>query len=224
MSLTCDVVPAKSIRPETAQEMWRLFDQYYTGIGPERFEGDFRAKDTVFLIQAGTRLVGFNSLKIVRVGDMRVMYAGDMLIAADVRGLGSAAFFRAWSAALWKKCDWWCALASGPRTFRIPHVMFNRVTPNEAEDETSEETALRHELARSEYGDTYNAQTGVVRLPEAYIQKGADAEVRAQYPLDDFFRRRNPGWGQGDELVSLISLHPENWSRRARRLLGPAAK
>ncbi len=219
MSLRCDVLPADTVSPETARDMWRLFDRYYSGIGPERFESDFRAKDTVFVIRDGIRVVGFNSLKIVPIDGLRVMYAGDMLIAAEVRGLASAAFFRAWAAALWKKCDWWCALASGPRTFRIPYVMFNRVTPNEIEDETPEETALRHQLARREYGTAYDARTGVVRLPGAYVQKGADAEVREDYPLDDFFKTRNPGWIQGDELVSLVCLHPENWSRRARRLL-----
>jgi hypothetical protein len=204
--------------------MWRLFDQYYTGIAPERFESDFRAKDTVFLIWDDERLVGFNSLKIVTVDGLHVMYAGDMLIAAEVRGLGSACFFRAWSAVLWKKCDWWCSLSSGPRTFRIPHVMFNRVTPNPAGDETPEETALRHQLARREYGDTYDTGAGVVRLADTYVQKGEHADVREDYPLDAFFRRRNPGWVRGDELVSLISLHPDNWSRRARRLNGTLGK
>jgi hypothetical protein len=219
MRLHCDVLPAASVTAETAREMWRLFDRYYTGVGPERFEADFRAKDKVFVIREGKRVVGFNSLKIVSVDGLRVMYAGDMLIASEVRGLASAVFFRAWASALWKKCDWWCALASGPRTFRIPYVMFNRVTPNDADDETEEEMALRHRLALREYGAAYDPRTGVVRLAEAYIQKGADAEVREDYPLDAFFRNRNPGWMRGDELVSLVNLHPDNWSRRARRLL-----
>ena len=223
MSLHCEVVPANAVSRTAARAMWILFDTYYAGIGRERFEADFRAKDTVFLIWAEERLVGFNSLKIVPVANLRVMYAGDMLIAADARGLGSACFFRAWSAALWKKCDWWCSLSSGPRTFRIPHVMFNRVTPNEADDETAEEAALRHKLARFEYGEAYHSGEGVVRLAEPYVQKGDHADVREGYPLDEFFRQRNPGWVRGDELVSLVSLHPDNWSRRARRLLKPLA-
>lgn len=219
MRLQCDVLPAESVSCETAREMWRLFDRYYSGVGPESFEADFRAKDRVFVIREGAQVVGFNSLKFVSVDGMRVMYAGDMLIASEVRGLASAVFFRAWAGTLWKQCDWWCALASGPRTFRIPYVMFNRVTPNDAGDETPEETALRHRLALLEYGDAYDPCTGVVRLPEAYIQTGEDAEVRGDYPLDAFFRDRNPGWTRGDELVSLICLHPDNWSRRALRLI-----
>lgn len=200
--------------------MWALFDQYYSGNHRARFEADFRAKDTVFLIWDNECLVGFNSIKIVTVDGQRVMYSGDMLIDTSARGLQSACIFRAWANALWQQCDWWCALTSGPRTYRIPFVMFNRVTPNPANDETAKEAALRHRFASSEYGRAYDFKLGVARLDHPYVLRAEHAEVRATYPLDAFFRQRNPGWSSGDELVSLIALHPNNWSARARRLLG----
>ena len=199
--------------------MWALYDRYYQGGSRARFEADFRAKDKVFLIWDDQRLVGFNSLKIVPVDGLRIMYSGDMLIDTAARGIQSACFFSAWASALWGQCDWWCSLASGPRTYRIPFVMFNRVTPNPAEDETPDETALRHRCAACEYGTAYEPAAGVVRLPDPYVLRPDHAGVRDTYPLETFFRRRNPGWAQGDELVSLVSLQPGNWSRRARRLL-----
>lgn len=199
--------------------MWELFSTYYTGTPRDVFEADFRAKDRIFLVWDGSRLAGFNSLRHLVVDGERVMFSGDIIIAAEVRGLASAALFRAWAAEIRGQCDWWCSLASGPRTFRFPFLFFHRVTPGERGEETGAERERRHRFTRAAYGEYYNQSTGVVRLPHAYTLRPEKDPLRETYPLADLFRARNPGWTHGDELVSLVSLHPDNWTPRALRLL-----
>jgi hypothetical protein len=220
MKLHCDTLRPQELSVRQRTLMWELFDRYYVGITYESFTRDLLEKEQVFLLCDQDEVVGFNSLKFSTVAGHRVMYSGDMLIETGVRGMGSLPFVQAWARAMWKQCDWWCALASGPRTYRIPFLLFNRVTPDSNLDETPEETRLRHRFAQQEYGAAYSASEGVVQLQDAYVLREEHADIREGYPLEDFFKQRNPGWARGDEVVSLISTHPENWSVRAKRLLG----
>lgn len=203
--------------------MWALFDTYYLGTPRPHFEADFRKKDVVFLVREGDRLVGFNSIKRIVIDGERVLTSGDLVMAAEARGLASAALFRAWAAAVRGSCDWWCSLASGPRTFRLPFLFFHRVSPDAGGGEHPEERDRKDRFARAAYGGAYDSGTGVVRLPRAYVLRPETDILREGYPLDDLFRARNPGWDRGDELVSLVSLRPENWNARARRLLREAS-
>lgn len=220
VSLLCQTLPPAELEPAVATAMWELFSSYYTGTTQAAFEADARAKDTLFLVWQGPRLVGFNSLRSLQVDGESVMISGDLLMATEVRSLASASLFRAWAAAIRNRCDWWCSLASGPRTFRLPFLFFRRVTPGIDGEETADERDRRHRFARAAYGSAYDETTGIVRLPQAYTLRPDKDWLREEYPLDSIFRNRNPGWTRGDELVSLVSLQPHNWSPRALRLLG----
>ncbi len=219
MSLHCQTLCPRDLDAPVATAMWDLFFHYYTGTTRDAFEADFRDKDHIFLVWDGPRLVGFNSLKRIDSDGERVAVSGDLIMAAEARGLASAALFRAWADVLRGRCDWWCSLASGPRTFRIPFLFFHRVTPDIHGDESPAERERRHRFARAAYGPAYDETTGIVRLPQAYTLRPEQDSLRDDYPLDALFRARNPGWTRGDELVSLVSLHPDNWTPRALRLL-----
>ncbi len=219
MSLRCETIAPPDLQPHVAAAMWTLFSRYYTGTCQSAFAADAQAKDQLFLVWDGPRLVGFNSVRYLSIDDESVMFSGDLVMATDVRGLASATLFRAWATAIRGRCDWWCSLASGPRTFRLPFLFFRRVTPGLAGEESDAERERRHRFARTAYGSAYDANAGVVRLPHAYTLRPDVDRLREDYPLDAVFRTRNPGWSRGDEWVSLVSLQPDNWSARALRLL-----
>jgi len=219
MSVSCEAVPVASLDPSTVRAMWTLFDAHYTGISENVFVRDLQAKDQALLLWRDGRLVGFTSHRFVMIDEHRVTYSGDIVIAPESRDIGSACFFHRWARLMWDRCDWWCALSSGPRTHRIAHTFFRRVTPNERGDESEEEVRLRHLFARAGYGSRYDSRRGIVRLVDPYTLRDEEAEIRKNYPMDDFFRGANPGWTQGDELVSLVRLQPENWKPAAMRML-----
>lgn len=219
MTTRCETAPVASLAAPLVERMWRVFDSHYTGITREVFERDLRWKQQALLLWRGSDLIGFTSQLFQEVDAFSVVYSGDVIIAPEFRDLGTACFFQHWARAVWQKCDWWCALSSGPRTFRIPHTFFKRVTPNREGEESEEERALRDRFAIHAYGMNYNPASGIVKLSDPYSLKGDEQQVRRHYPMDTYFRESNPGWLRGDELVSLVSLHPRNWKPVAMRML-----
>ena len=77
-------------------------------------------------------------------------------------------------------------------------------------------------LASERFGSAYDPKTGLVRFPSSQGHlKPAYAHIEeTDNRRDDvsFFLRRNPGYGDGDELVCLTELCPENLKPIARRL------
>jgi len=217
MNITCRTTPVGDLEDTTRSAMWALFAQHYAGLSPEIFEADLMAKDKAILLYREGELVGFTSLGSKQIEDQRVVYSGDIIIAPSARDIGTAHFFHQWACAVWCNYDWWCLLTSGPRTYRIAHTFYKRVTPGE--DESDEERKLRHHFAQGIYGDQYDPETGLVKLKHPYRIKAHTCTERTDYPLANIFQALNPGWEEGDELVSLISLHPDNWKPIAQRML-----
>ncbi|MEM6886432.1 MAG: hypothetical protein AAF571_15530, partial [Verrucomicrobiota bacterium] len=69
------------------------------------------------------------------------------------------------------------------------------------------------------YGDCYNREAGIVKLEFPYQQRDEGMIIRDNYPMYQYFCKANPGWRDGDELVSLIDLRERNWKAIARRAL-----
>lgn len=219
MKTCCETLEVEELDDQIIEAMWGLFKAHYDGVVREVFERDLRQKQKALVLWRDGRVIGFTSMRFSDVDEHCVIYSGDVVVAAEARDAGTAHFFNQWALAVWGRCDWWCALSGGPRTFRIAHTFFKRVTPGPAVEESGEEHRLRERFAEHAYGAAYDRATGVVRLPHPYTLKAADQRLREDYPMDRYFQSVNPGWRQGDESVSLISLEPENWRRVALRML-----
>jgi len=219
MTMKCDTLAVGSLEREHLNAMWALFDEHYVGISREVFESDLSQKQKALLLWRNHKLIGFTSQRFCDIDSHRVIYSGDVIIDPDARDMGTAHFFQRWAEGVWKHCDWWCALSSGPRTFRIPFTFFNRVTPQPGSSETDKERILRHLFAQNAYGSQYCPDTGIVTLANAYQLRDPVCKMRQDYPMGAYFEQLNPGWLQGDELVSLVSLDISNWKPIAKRML-----
>lgn len=215
----CESFAVGDISAPLIASMWELFSRHYHGCDRTSFERDLSEKHRVLILTKLDQLIGFTSQRFETIDGHRVTYSGDVIITPSARNIGTAHFFHQWACAVWKQYDWWCYLAAGPRTYRIPHTFYKRVTPSRASNETQEECSLRHAFAEHAYGNNYSRHSGIVQLDHAYTLPQQEREIRSNYPMDDFFRNANPGWQQGDELVSLISLHERNWKPIALRML-----
>ncbi|MGB0744122.1 MAG: hypothetical protein ACPGSB_06310 [Opitutales bacterium] len=211
--------PVQALDAETRASMWALFDSHYRGICKQVFLRDLDAKENAILLYDQAKLIGFTSLASVYFEDQRIAYSGDIIIEPKYRDSRTAQLFKAWAQAVWQKYDWWCLLSSGPRTCRIAHTFYRRVTPNPRHDETQQEREFRDKVAHQIYGDQYNRRKGIVQLKNPYIMRQHATGIRADYPYFAFFCEQNPGWPDGDELVSIISLKQENWKPVALRML-----
>lgn len=219
MTSHCEILPIDGLEGLPLDDMWELFNEYYTGVSRDVFERDLSEKHQALLLRRSEKLVGFTSQRFETIQGHRVTYSGDVIIAPEARDAGTALFFQQWARAVWRRFDWWCALSSGPRTFRIAPTFFHRVTPGPELHETEQETALRRTFAESVYGAAYDHNRGIVRLADPYTLRDTEPPTRKEYPLESYFRTANPEWQRGDELVSLVSLHEDNWKAAALRML-----
>jgi hypothetical protein len=120
---------------------------------------------------------------------------------------------------------YWLLLTSGFRTYRFLPVFwreffpcFERATPPDAQ-------RLLDHLAHERFGAQYDSGSGLVRFTQqqrlrAELNRIPESRAAAD-PHVNFFARRNPGCAQGDELVCLTELRPENLTAAGRRMVKP---
>lgn len=214
--------------------MLALMRRCYEGVDEAVFVRDLEAKSRVVVLRApGGDLVGFSTLAVFDFLDSgapaRAIFSGDTVIAPEA--WGSPAFAFAWVreaariARLAASPLYWLLIVKGHRTFRFLPAFTRRFVPRWA-DADARLIALRDNLARARFGARYDAARGVLApgpsrerltaaLAEPSPREAARIDVR-------FFLDRNPGYRDGEELVCLCPLAPENLRPTTLRLFEAA--
>ncbi len=219
MKTYCNTLAPCDVSVDQADAMWTLFQSTYSDVQCSIFEEDYRKKDIVLLLWEGDVLAGFTSLLFKQIERECIAYSGDIVIAPWARKFGTVVFFREWASQVLNKADWWCILTSGVRTYRILHTFFKRITPFSICQESLEDSGKRKLFAQEMYGSTYNPDTGIVKLDHPYRLRDETKPACLEDPVDAFFVKANPGWEEGDELVSLVSMSRDNLKPAALRVL-----
>ena len=84
---------------------------------------------------------------------------------------------------------------------------------------------MLNQLAKDRFGNQFDSDMGVVRFTNPQqLKDGLEqiSEGRAHDPHISFFLLRNPGHANGDELVCLTELCPENLTAAGRRMTSPS--
>lgn len=229
-------VSPEELTSERTREMLSLLVQNFHGVTQSQFEQDLEEKNRIILLLRNERLVGFSTLLACTTffegRSINVIYSGDTIIAPEA--WGTTALPRAWIFAVnccreelpEGRC-YWLLLTSGFRTYRFLTVFwreffpcFERVTP-------PEQQRLLDQLALERYGSHYDARRGIVRFQNPQrLRTGLNqiAQGRVLDPHVAFFALRNPGHTNGDELVCLTELCPENLTAAGRRMTLPKTR
>jgi len=213
------------------EEMLALLQRHFEGVTPGQFARDLDEKDWVLRFRHGERLVGFSTLQVYRTVHralpLNVIYSGDTIM--DPEAWGSPLLARAWIALVndlraprpderWV----WLLLSSGFRTYRFLPVFWKEFWPRHDAAEDAPEAALADVLARERFGTCYDAARGVVRFPAPQRLRDHLADLpegKANDPHVRFFRERNPGHAEGDELVCLADLGDANLTAAGWRMV-----
>jgi hypothetical protein len=118
---------------------------------------------------------------------------------------------------------YWLLLTSGFRTYRFLPVFWREFFPRFERPTPPESQRLLHHLAAERFGARYDPGSGLVRFAQpqrlrAELNRIPEGRAAAD-PHVDFFARCNPGCAQGDELVCLTELSPENLTTAGRRMV-----
>jgi hypothetical protein len=229
------LVSRAALSPAEKGEMFRLLSAHFTGVAPDQFARDLAEKDLALLLESGSHLVGFSTLMAYTTSfeeeQLNVIYSGDTIVAKDA--WGTSALPRAWVAGVETlrsqlppgRC-FWLLLTSGFRTYRFLPVFWRVFHPCCDLPVPPVCQRMLNELARQRFGSQFDPNSVVVRFTHPQRLRPALQEVpleRTRDPHISYFLSRNPGHGEGDELVCLTELSAENLTAAGRRMTSPQA-
>ncbi|MEL6177608.1 MAG: hypothetical protein AAFS10_01585 [Myxococcota bacterium] len=206
--------------------MWNLYKNYYTHVEKSQFIKDLDSYNYVLIGTeeptgqfAGFMLVDLYVLdfEFDRVG---IMYTGHTMFLPKYWGTKAVPTAMYKLAFSWKRKNrikemYWNLIAAGNRTYLAMcrnnytyYPRYDRPTPARMD------RLLRH-VGTQYFGESYDAERGVIARdePRAVFRSDQYApfsdEVKA-LPEITFFLNRNPGYGKGDELSSLVKVSWHN--------------
>jgi hypothetical protein len=229
--LSSKTVARAGLADDTCRAMFALFDEYYLGATMEIFQRDLGNKDwVILLLDDEGKVQGFSTLAFYESAmhgkKVSVVFSGDTIIRREFRG--SSELPRAWAMTVLREGMnlpqplWWLLISSGYKTYRFLPLFYKEFYPRCDAPTPPEMQALIDHLAQERFGADYDAARGVVRFATgATPLRDGVAEIdqgRLQDPHVAFFVQANPGHVQGDELVCLARIHPDNFTAAAQRM------
>jgi hypothetical protein len=213
------------------REMFALLSRHFEGVTANQFARDLAEKNLALLLEREDGLVGFSTMQAYttkfEAEPVNVIFSGDTIVAPEA--WGSTALPRAWVAGveeLRKKLPpgrcFWFLLTSGFRTYRFLPVFWKEFFPRFNAATPDPIARLLKHLASERFGSEFDAENGIVRFQNPQRLRSALKQVpegREDDPHVSFFLSRNPGHVNGDELVCLTELRPENLTIAGRRMM-----
>lgn len=224
--------PLHHLSEPDIEQMFNLFQTHFNNTTKPLFLQDLASKNWVVLLRAGENqfIQGFSTLAFyqssVNGQPVGVVYSGDTIIHPTY--WGTPQLPRTWIKTVLKVGQtlpqplYWLLISSGYKTYRFLSVFFKTFYPHHREQTPQVIQTIIHTLARQRFGDDYYPDLGVVRFAQGAtpLREGvADLNGnRLKDPHVVFFVTKNPGHIQGDELVCLTQVHPNNFTPAGKRM------
>lgn len=230
--LEAQILPIRALTDGMRESMFGLYYRYYEATSRERFLADLAAKDEALILYDTADVIrGFSTLRLIECEwnghRCRVVFSGDTIVHHRFWGEQSLAFnwIRRAGAIKAERPNaplFWLLIVKGHRTFRYLQAFSRNYYPHWKADTPPDMQGLMDRLGADLFGEDYGCDKGIVSFP---LSRG---QLRPEWaePPDEvmsrpevrFFLHRNPGYRQGDELLCLTELTPENLRPLARRL------
>jgi hypothetical protein len=227
-----ELVRVSELGGEHRDAMFSLYQVHFSD--PDRlcFESDLDEKNWVILLQDDDgNLRGYSCLLIyqVRFEDtpFTIIYSGDTVM--DPSAWSSIHLSRSWLTAVVElKRDhfpvgklYWLLVSSGFRSYRFLSTYWKEFYPHHQLSTPPKRQEFLNFLAQGRFGDSYDAESGLVRLPHLHPLRDELKEIperRLSDPHVRFYLERNPGHGEGHELVSLTEISPDNLTEAGQEI------
>lgn len=210
--------------------MYALHDRYYAGCDARTFREDLAGKCHVIVLSEQGALRGFSTVALQSIetdaGTETAIFSGDTII--DHRYWGEQALARMFcryagtvKAAQPGSRLYWFLISKGYRTYRYLHAFARDFFPRSGHPTPPPMRQRMDALAQARFGPAYLSDLGIVRFRpvRGFLREpwsGVREGLRTR-PEVEFFLRRNAGYLEGDELVCIAELSPENLRSVARR-------
>ncbi len=232
LPLTSQTISRAELTPQIFEEMFAVFSENFAQTSPEIFQRDLNGKDWIILLRdlRQNRVQGFSTLALYETEfesqKMSVVYSGDTIIRCEY--WGTPQLPSTWIKTVLEKSKsmqqplYWLLISSGYKTYRFLSVFYKTFYPHYACPTPPHIQSLVHHLAVQRFGDDYLPELGVVRFKVGAtpLREGI-AEVtdeRLHDPHVAHYIKMNPRHDQGDELVCITRVHPDNFTPAGRRM------
>jgi len=231
-SLTSSAIARSELSNEDFGAMFNIFSENFAGVSLDFFKQDLSNKDWVVTLRDTEQgcIQGFSTIALyetVAYGQrLSVVYSGDTIIRREY--WGTPELPRTWIKTVLEKSAgmtqplYWLLISSGYKTYRFLSVFYKEFYPHYTQPTPPEMQALLDHLATTRFGPDYHLELGIVRFTRGAtpLREGV-AELTAERLHDPhiaFYAARNPGHTQGDELVCLTQIHPDNFTPAGKRM------
>ena len=230
-ALHCEIADVSAVDDATRAAMFDLYERYYSGARRPAFERDLADKSQVLLLRnAAGAVSGFSTVKswVASVGTMRlrVIYSGDTVIDRTHWGTQALPFRWLENAGAIKAMDprtplYWLLITKGHRTYRYMSAFARTFYPTWRAETPPQMQLLMETVGHQTFGDRFDRAAGIVRHDQdgAALRgehAGLDGRQAANREIA-FFTQRNPGHGDGDELLCMCELSEDNLRPMARK-------
>lgn len=225
-------VPTHQISRQQTLEMYDLFQNYYEATTYRNFTRDLNNKNWVVLLKeaGGKTIEGFSTLAFyeskpdgVPVG---VVFSGDTII--NKKFWGTPELPKKWVKTVLQVGQdypaplYWLLISSGYKTYRFLPVFLKEFYPRYDKPTPGDFQQILDYLAKERFGREYLQPEGIVRFSNGAtpLREGV-AEIKSNRLQDahvKYFLQKNPGHKEGDELVCLTIIHPDNFTAAGKRM------
>jgi hypothetical protein len=228
--LAGEIVEVSRLTASLVDRLYVLQVRCYDGVDPSRFHADLFEKQWIILLRDGEggEVMGFSTQRtleaVVHGRAVQVLFSGDTVI--DPGCWGEQVLVRTFCRligrlqALGERPLYWFLISKGHRTYLYLPTFFHDFWPRHDRATPPFEAELVRVLGESRYPGEFDPERGVIRPrgPHDRLKEELDGSARrGRNPHVAFFLERNPGHREGDELVCVADLSPENLRPIVRR-------
>jgi len=227
------LIYVSDLTPEQKERMFNLMCEHYNYMTRQIFERDLGEKKYVILLEClNTSMIeGFSTQMTYpfrfRDKDCLILFSGDTIISRNQWGsLELPKAFGELMLSLIKenpgKRIFWFLITKGARTYKFLPVFFKDFYPRYDRKPELELKSFIDAVAISRFGESYDSESGIVRVDGPAQPLKAEFEPEAGKrvnPHVSFFYHSNPGYQKGDELACIAELSVSNISSFIQRVL-----
>ena len=225
-------IPTSELSQEKISEMYDLFQSCYDQTTFNNFTHDLENKNWIVTLQDtnNQQIIGFSTLAFYNstVGGktIGVVYSGDTII--NKKYWGTPELPKCWIRTVLKLSEdcaepqYWLLISSGYKTYRFLSVFYKEFYPHYNNATPEKFQRIMDHLAHERFGEDYHPVQGIVRFSSnATPLKNGIADIKPKRNHDEhvkYFIAKNPGSVDGDELVCLTVIHPDNFTPAGKRM------
>jgi len=232
-TLQFELVAALSLQANDIERMFNLMTDHYDFVTRELFLRDLSGKSWVGLLKdRQNQIQGFTTFVInpqsCNAPDYNIVFSGDTIIARSYWGTselvrGTAYTFGQMLAKHPDKKLYWYLMSKGHRTYLYLPLFFKRFYPSGDPQRLADLHNVADQCSKTFFPEAWSAKEGIVAFKEKHGQLKPElaqgAWQKQSNPHVQFFLERNPRFAQGEELICVTQLHPDNALGLVRRYM-----